>query len=201
MKVSKLYNQILSDELVDLLLFTGNEDTNERADCILVLGSIKASLYRVPVAVKAYEDGLAPKILMSGGAERDFPEGYMKESLHMYQTAVQLGVPECDILVDTESRTTIENMLCSQLVLEREMGLSHIKKLRLVTTTYHMTRSLMMARTYFPDWITFIPCPADDMSTRKDNWKSTSNGPMRARNEALNLIRYVHDGAIPDFEI
>ena len=43
MLVSSIKEEGLSVELVDRLLFQGLEDTGENADCIIVLGSIKAA--------------------------------------------------------------------------------------------------------------------------------------------------------------
>ena len=52
MWVSKITEEDLSNEIIDKLLFEGIVDTGENIDCIIVLGSTKASKYRVPVAVK-----------------------------------------------------------------------------------------------------------------------------------------------------
>ena len=59
MWVSKITEEDLTDEIVDRLLFEGIEDTGENVDCIIVLGSIKATKYRVPVAINAYNAGRA----------------------------------------------------------------------------------------------------------------------------------------------
>ncbi len=67
MWVSEIDKDHLTDEIIDKVLFEGIEDTGENADCIIVLGSNKAPLYRLPGAVKAYLEGRAPKILLSGG--------------------------------------------------------------------------------------------------------------------------------------
>ena len=80
MYVSELTKEKLSNEIIDHLLFDNIDDTGENGDVILVLGSIKASKYRVPVAVNAYKSGRAGKILLSGGAMREFPDGKCIES-------------------------------------------------------------------------------------------------------------------------
>ncbi len=58
-----------------------------------------------------------------------------------------------------------------------------------------------IARYLFPDYITIIPCVANDNNTRRDNWMNTLVGIERAKGEAMNIVRYVIDGVIPDFEI
>lgn len=70
-----------------------------------------------------------------------------------------------------------------------------------VTATYHMRRSLAIARYLFPGQIDIVPCPADDDNTNRDNWMNTPKGVERATREALNIIRCVKNGVIPDFEI
>ncbi len=55
MFISELTNKELTDKIIDSVLFEGLEDTGEAADCIIVLGSTKASQYKVPIAVSAYD--------------------------------------------------------------------------------------------------------------------------------------------------
>ena len=59
MLVSKIKEENLTIDLIDKLLFQDLDDTGETADCIIVLGSMKAATYRVPVAVAAYQAGRA----------------------------------------------------------------------------------------------------------------------------------------------
>lgn len=201
MLVSKLSEKDLSEEIIDKLLFEGLEDTGEDVDCIIVLGSIKASKYRVPVAVKAFKKGRADKIMFCGGAVRAFSDGTRSEADDMYKTALELGVPKECIILEKTSQNTVENMLCALLELQRTFWLNKVKKVLLVTTTYHMRRSLAIARYLFPAHINIIPCPADDNTTRRDNWMEWPEGRERAKAEALNIIKCVKYGVILDFEI
>lgn len=201
MWVSKITEEDLSNEIIDKMLFEGIEDTGEKGDCIIVLGSIKASEYRVPVAVNAYNLSRANKIMLCGGALRDFPEGQYTEAKHMYKRALELGVPEQDIILENTSENTVENMLCALVELQRAFWLNKVRKVLLVTTTYHMRRSLAIARYLFPIHIDIVPCPADDNNTKHNNWMNTQAGVERAKGEALNIIRCVKNGVIPDFEI
>lgn len=60
---------------------------------------------------------------------------------------------------------------------------------------------MAIARHLFPEHITVIPCPANDNNTRRDNWMNTPAGIARAKGEVMNIVRYVCNGTIPDFEI
>jgi len=201
MWVSEITEEDLTEEIIDRLLFEGIADTTENVDCVIVLGSIKASEYRVPVAVNAYMSGRAHKMMLCGGALREFIVGECTEAEHMRKKALELGVPEGAIILENQSQNTIENILYALAELQRAFWLNKVKKVLLVTTTYHMRRSLAIARYLFPAHIKVIPCPADDNNTRRDNWRNTPKGVERARGEALNIIKCVANGVMPDFEV
>lgn len=131
--------------------------------------------------------------MLCGGKIRDFSSGSMAEAENMYEKALELGVPEANII--------IENILCSLLELQRSMWLNKVKSVLLVTTTYHMRRSLQIAKYLFPAHISVYPCPADDRTTNRDQWMKTTEGIDRAKAEAMNLVGCVNNGIIPDFEI
>lgn len=201
MLVSKLAEADLTDETIDRLLYKDLEDTGENIDCIIVLGSIKATKYRVPMAVNVYNSGRANKIMLCGGALREFPDGTRLEAEDMYKRVLELGVHKEDIILESTSQNTVENILCALIELQRVFWLNRVNKVLLVTTTYHMRRSLAIARYLFPAHIDIVPCPADDDTTKRDNWMNTQKGIERAKGEALNIIRCVKNGVIPDFEI
>ncbi len=201
MFISALTMDDLNDEIVDRVLFAGLQDTGEKADCILVLGSKKACAYRVPAAVKAYQGNRCAKMIMCGGKVRDFPEGSMSESRRMRLCAESLGVKSEDILVDEHSLNTVENVQQALVLLQRNFGLHQIHSVLLVTTSYHMRRSLCIAQYLFPKHIHVIPCPADDTNTRRDNWMNNPEGRNRALGEIKKIIASVENGLFPDFAI
>ena len=201
MLVSKLAEKDLTVEIIDRLLFQGLEDTGENADCIIVLGSMKAAKYRVPVAVDAYKAGRANCILVCGGKLRDFPEGKYSEAEHMRQAALDLGVAEKNIISENTSQNTVENIRFGRIALQQVFDLSSINRVLLVTTAYHMRRSLAIARHLFPKHISIVPCPANDNNTKRDNWMDTVVGTERTKSEAMRIVNYVTNGIIPDFEI
>lgn len=201
MLVSKINEEDLTFEVIDRLLFQDLEDTGENADCIIVLGSVKAAKYRVPVAVDAYNAGRASKIILCGGKLRDFSDGKYSEAEHMRQAALALGVAEEDIILENRSQNTVENILFALIELQRTFWLNNVHSVLLITTAYHMRRSLAIARYLFPAHIAIVPCPANDNNTRRDNWMNTSVGIERAKGEAMNIVRCVTNGVIPDFEI
>lgn len=201
MFVSGIKEEDLTLEMVDRLLFQGLEDTGENADCIIVLGSIKAVKYRVPVAVNAYNAGRASKIMLCGGALRDFSGGKCSEAEHMCKAVLEFGVAEENIILENSSQNTVENILFALVELQRTFWLNKVRRVLLVTTAYHMRRSFAIARYLFPEHVAIVPCPANDSNTRRDNWMNTPEGIERAKGEAMNIVRCVINGVIPDFEI
>lgn len=201
MWVSEITAENLTSEIIDSLLFDGIEDDGGEVDCIIVLGSIKAYKYRVPVAAKAYLSGRSKTVMLCGGSVREFAEGQMSEAEHMLRYMMELGVPEDSIILENNSQNTIENVLYALVELQRSMWLNHVSKILLVTTAYHMRRSLHLARYLFPNHIELHACPADDTATRRDTWMNTDIGVKRVRDEVFNIVNYVNNGVFPDFEI
>ncbi len=89
---------------------------------------------------------------------RNFPSGNMTEAENMYEKILKLGVPETSIIMENNSQNTIENILYPLVELQRSMWLNKVKSVLLVTTTYHMCRSLHLARYLFPAHIRWFSC-------------------------------------------
>ena len=80
MWVSRITKENLTDDIIDGLLFDGLNDNRASVDCIIVLGSIKAAKYRVPVAAEAFFAGRSEKVMFCGGKIRDFSGESMTEA-------------------------------------------------------------------------------------------------------------------------
>ncbi|MBW3112300.1 YdcF family protein [Bacillus sp. MCCB 382] len=199
MYISTMSMERLTHEQMGHLLFSNIEDDHKSGDCIFVVGSSKALQYRLPKAVELYKQGRAGKILFSGGVKWNGSE--FTEAEELKAEAVSLGVPEQDILTESLSVHTLENVLASLLVLDREFHLHNIQRLLVVTTSYHMRRLHLTLQTYMPEWISFTLCPAEDDNTNVDNWFQSEIGIKRVRNESAKLIRYVSQGALRDEDI
>lgn len=199
MYISELDVEKLTDNQMSKLLFSGIEDDGEKGDCIFVVGSSMAIQYRLPKAIELYNQGRAGKILFSGGVKWNGSE--YPEAVELKNQAIALGVPEKDILTEDISLHTLENVLASLLVLNREFRLNNIERLLVVTTSYHMKRLHLTLKTYMPNWIKFTLCPAEDNTTRKDNWFLNEFGRKRVQNESAKVIDYVKQGALCDEKV
>ena len=93
--------------------------TPEKADCIVGFGNFNTDIARR--AAQLYHQGLAPKILFTGGLGRN-TEGLLPEpeAVRFAKVAMECGVPEKDILLEDKSTNTKENIEFARALLERE---------------------------------------------------------------------------------
>ena len=92
---------------------------------------------RITMAVHLYKIGKVDKILISGGHGSVFKYDE-KESESLKEFLLMLGIPEQDILQETEAQNTYQNALYTKEKLDKEFPNS---KLILITSAYHMRRS------------------------------------------------------------
>jgi uncharacterized SAM-binding protein YcdF (DUF218 family) len=121
-------------------------DTKKPADAIVVLGArsyingkynpcLKA---RVDHAVSLYKDKYAPKILMTGGNDR---EDQVNEAETMRKIAVEQGVPAKAILLEKQASSTYENFIYSIPLLQA----AGVRSVIIVTEPFHMARAAAVA--------------------------------------------------------
>ena len=114
----------------------------EDADCILVLGcSVKIDhtlsdmlADRLRRGVELYENGAAPKLLMSG----DHGTDNYDEVNAMKNYATENGVPSSDVFMDHAGFSTYESVY-------RAKEIFGAKKVIIVTQEYHLYRALFIA--------------------------------------------------------
>jgi vancomycin permeability regulator SanA len=97
-------------------------------------GSPKDALYdRVLTGVELYRAGRVRKLLMSG----DNPTHQYDEPTAMKNTAMQLGVPESDIVLDFAGRRTYDTCYRAKEIFE-------VQRAVLVTQEFHQARALYL---------------------------------------------------------
>ena len=72
-------------------------------------------------------------------------------------------------------------------------------KIAIVTSSFHMRRSIMIAER--DDGVNIVSLPGEDNSTRRTTWFTNEKGRVRAIGEVEKIIDYVKQGKIDDFEI
>lgn len=127
-------SRILTDEKAAAL---------QDVECILVLGcAVRADgtpspmlAERLQKGVELYENGAAPKLLMSG----DNGQVEYNEVVTMGNYALEKGVPSQDIFLDYAGFSTYESMY-------RAKEIFQAKKILIVTQKYHLHRALYIAQ-------------------------------------------------------
>lgn len=120
-------NSLVLEQLGVIWEYLGLHEEPRKADCIIGFGNFNDNIARR--AAELYHQGLAPKVLFTGGLGRNtlglLPE---PEAVRFARVAVECGVPEDTILIEDKSSNTAENILFTRKLLQ-ETGLPHMKLL------------------------------------------------------------------------
>ncbi|MGG5315335.1 YdcF family protein [Enterococcus sp. AZ072] len=128
-------------------------DPKPDQDYVIVLGAGLIQGERVsPLLAKRIDRAIAfyqkqsrktlspPQLLMSGGQG---PDEKVPESVAMKNYALEQGIPEDEILIETHSTTTLENMRFSKDIMEREKPAGY--RAIFASNNYHIFRAGMYA--------------------------------------------------------
>ncbi|MGF1541552.1 MAG: YdcF family protein [Pleurocapsa sp.] len=115
---------------------------------------------RLLSGAKLYKDGLAPLIIVSGGRIQWFGTEE-SEAQDMAQILELIGVPPEAIILEPDSVNTHENAAYTQQILQ-EKG---INKILLVTSAFHMPRSLAIFK---KQGINAIPISTDFLISKQE---------------------------------
>ncbi len=122
------------------------QDTKLKSDSILVLGARSyingkynpCLVARMDHAVDLYKSEYAPKILVSGGNDK---EDGVNEAETMRKIAMEKGVRPEDILMEKSATSTYENFHLSQDILKK----NKLQSLIIVTEPFHIARASLVA--------------------------------------------------------
>lgn len=152
---------ILSWGAVARLLAPASNTSLTHFDAIIVLGTPADSdgnpapeqLARVTEAVHEYERGVAPRLIMTGGAARNhFVEGQV-----MARTAQAEGIPASAILVEPEARNTLENACYSARIMKAHGW----RSAEVVSTASHLPRAAIIFSSLPLEWRTHAAPPLE----------------------------------------
>lgn len=163
------------------LAVAGSHDGGEPADAALVLGSylapdgtpLPSMIGRVDHAVALYKSGRVKRLVLSGGVAK----GGHTEAQAMRDLALAAGVPAEAMVLEEDSRSTIENFACSRALFEK-LG---DKRVLLVTEPWHMTRAMLLAHRHglFP-----MQSPASSAT-----WRNPRDGAYWLFRDAVAFVR------------
>jgi uncharacterized SAM-binding protein YcdF (DUF218 family) len=140
-----------------------------KADVIVVLGGGaidrswlgldpepgEGSTQRVAAGIKLYRVLHVPVLLSGGSGDPAQPQ--LSDADAMARTAIDLGVPEKDIIIENKSRNTLESARAVK-------GMLKGNRIFLVTSAYHMKRSVAMFK---KQGFEVVPAPAGYRAERR----------------------------------
>ncbi len=98
----------------------------------------KGSTDRILQAIRLYKIGKIKKIMIVGGAgSLVFPD--LKEAIYLKKYLLIIGIPQNDIIIETESDNTHQNVVNTKKILD---SMNFKGKILLITSGYHMKRSI-----------------------------------------------------------
>ena len=130
--------------LTAVCICAGTTRAAEKADCIIVLGArvwpdgrmSVTLLRRCERALEVWRQDYARKMIVCGGDEP------AAEAAVMRGWMIGAGVPEADVIAETESVNTAENIKNARAIMEAQGWRSAV----VVTSDYHVQRALWIAR-------------------------------------------------------
>ncbi|MFQ5664121.1 MAG: YdcF family protein [Terriglobia bacterium] len=142
----------------------------EKAQAIVVLGGDTVMGDRVRHAVKLYQAGYAPRVVLSGASIRS----YFSEAELMQREATNLGVPAEHLIV---ARHNTQSTLKEAQELRRVLTEHNFRKIIVVTSNYHTRRVRRIFRTLFRrQGIQVLVSAAPDANFNPANWWQQRQG-------------------------
>jgi uncharacterized SAM-binding protein YcdF (DUF218 family) len=148
--------------LVSYLSIPMSDTQQQRFDVIIVLGNpanddgsiATVARSRVLEGIRQYRAGVAPHLMMTGGAVKNqFAEGNV-----MREFAISQGVPADEVFAETQSRNTIQNAYYSYKIMQSH----HWTSALIVSSPTHIRRASLIFRHYPIAWhVQAAPWPPD----------------------------------------
>ncbi|MFZ6012066.1 MAG: YdcF family protein [Bacteroidota bacterium] len=188
------YNAVTIEEITSYIFINDND---QPADIALVFGTWNAWKGSVEKAADLYQKGLVPRIIVSGGLNE---ETGIVEGAAMAGEALALGIARRDILIEDQSRNTLENVIFSLKIIDREIGLVNIKTITAIVKNFHARRCMMTLRKHTPPFIQLRIAAYDSphFDFNKSNWMQSENGQQKVLEEVEKIKKYLAQGDLAE---
>lgn len=173
------------------------EDEDPSGDLAFVFGVGNGIQEGVDKAYELFKKGSVPRILLSGGENEKY---HFIEADEMFGRLQQLGIPPEKMLKETRSKNSLENVLNSLPILDREFGLPNIVTIVVIAKDYHMRRAMMTLRKHLPDHIELLAAPFHnpEYGVTKATWNDQDKSRDRVLDELRRIKEYKAKGDIAD---
>jgi uncharacterized SAM-binding protein YcdF (DUF218 family) len=156
----------------------------QQADAILVMGGEGGAFARTRHAVRLYEEGYAPVVVLSGGSLAGAGIACTSTALSL-EAATALGLPEAAILLAPEAQSTLDEARNVRALAEQEGW----RSLLLVTDRFHTRRSQQTMVALLPDAVIRASAP-DDPLYNVTRWWANERSLVLSVNEIMKLGFY-----------
>lgn len=201
MKLSEIGSKSFNDEEIQEIVYSEIEDSGKKTEYAIVFGNSMLINERVKTAVETYMEGRIKKIIFTGGTNgiSNQNNDQIPEAIKMKNLAIDLGVSEKDILVESHSNNSFENVDNVFAMLS-----SNISCVSIITSEFHLKRCMAIIKKKFPSVETILIAAKDGFSD-SNNWflsdNSWNSGRSLATYEAGLLVKYAKNGQIYDFTV
>ncbi len=197
MKLSELqYKDIINQDITTLkkLVYYENAKPLLTSEVGIVFGGPDMIPKRVEEALNLYNKGLVKKLLLSGGIGYFNFNRKTPEAITLKDYLLKKGFSQEDIIIESSSRNTIENVANSLNILKELYDLNTLT-LTIITSDFHLKRSLQL-------FTTSLKTPKNiqgvGVNTTIKNLLAEKTILLK---EALLLIYYVKHHYISDLEV
>ncbi len=147
---------------VGLPYYLAPQDKLVKADAIVAISGGETTS-RTLEAVKLYDEGYAPTLILSGAASDPTS---VSNAAAMKQIAVRAGVPASDIFIEEDSVDTYENAQNTARII-KDKGMTSVI---LVTSPYHQRRAGIEFKRALGKGVTVINHSTSDKNWRRSAW-------------------------------
>lgn len=170
-------------EVINSLFFSYPEIYPKNIDYIIVLGN--RNLYRIKKAVMLYYSRPC-KMILSGGS---LLKNGMKEGEYFYNYALSKGISSSDLILEKDSKNTIENIRYSFQLLNQNQNTN----LLIISSTQHLYRVKKIV-SYISKQLNFYPkCyyyPVFPKNYTVDRWYHYENIRKDIASELDKIVHY-----------
>lgn len=184
----RVYEGMSLREVSDYLFVA---DEPGQAELVMVFGGKRAE--RGSKAAQLYKQGLAPRILVTGGDRRGTG---VPEAETLKATLMRENVPETVITLETNSTNTWESVQKSVPIVDHLIGWKSMTAVILVSSPVHMKRVKQVVARYIPREVKIYCVPDDRSDITRDNWWTTEEGREQVFRELEKVRSYAHQGAV-----
>lgn len=191
-----LYMDYTRQELEKMHKFLAVNDLPQKADLIFVFGGV--TMPKVwQRTCDLYKSGYAPKIYIAGGVGKKRTEqgGEVSEAEIIRSFLIEKGVPVEDIVIETTSTNTLENVVYARDFITK----NSIQSVIAVSKPFHMRRTLATFAKHLP-YLQVRCCPPH-LNYEKMNHEEMDYVFSRMCGETSRLQKYAKKGDIATIEI